>query len=200
MSLLDGKYGLRALFLLPVWLRHSSSPAAAPSSASSDMLAEFARVSPEEVLQRLRSVAAGLAADEVAQRLRTAGRNQVAHEVRHTIAGELASRSLNPLNLLLLSLAVASSLLGDPRAAIMISLMVLLSVSLGFLQEHRSNKAADALRRMVHTTATVRRPDTGDGPDHVDVPIDQLAPGDVVLLSAGDIPRRQTSCRVFSFL
>ncbi|MFM0513799.1 magnesium-translocating P-type ATPase [Paraburkholderia sp. RL17-373-BIF-A] len=187
MSLLDGKHGLRALFLLPVWLRHSSPPAAVPLSASSDTLAEFARVSAEEALQRLHSVPAGLTADDVAQRLRTTGRNQVAHEVRHTIAGELARRSLNPLNLLLLSLAVASSLLGDPRAAIMISLMVLLSVSLGFLQEHRSNKAADALRRMVHTTATVRRPDTGDGADHVDVPIDQLAPGDVVLLSAGDM-------------
>jgi Mg2+-importing ATPase len=187
MPYLDGKYGLRTLFPLPVWLRHSSSPAAAPSSASSDTLAEFARVSPGEALQRLHSALAGLTADEVTRRLRTTGHNQVAHEVRHTIAGELASRSLNPLNLLLLSLAVASSLLGDPRAAIMISLMVLLSVSLGFLQEHRSNKAADALRRMVHTTATVCRRETADGHDHVDVPIDQLVPGDVVLLSAGDM-------------
>ena len=62
MPYLGGKYGLRTLFPLPVWLKHSSSPAAAPSSASSDTLAEFARVSPGEALQRLHSALAGLTA------------------------------------------------------------------------------------------------------------------------------------------
>ena len=62
----------------------------------------------------------------------------------------------------------------DPRAAIVIAVMVLLSVSLGFIQEHRSNKAADALRRMVLTNATVRRKGAGAAQDHVDV---LLAPG-----------------------
>ncbi|MFM0415942.1 magnesium-translocating P-type ATPase [Paraburkholderia aromaticivorans] len=187
MRFLDGKYGLGAMNPVWTWLRRSSPAVAHVSSASSEMLAEFARVTPDQALQRLHSAASGLAVDEAAQRLRATGLNQVAHEVRHTILRELASRSINPLNLLLLSLAAASYFLGDPRAAIMIAVMVVLSVSLGFLQEHRSNKAADALRRMVHTTATVRRPTTAGEPDHVELPIEQIVPGDVVLLSAGDM-------------
>ena len=64
--------------------------------------------------------------------------------------------------------------------------MVGLSISLGFIQEHRSNKAADALRRMVRITATVRRR-SGAAKEHAEVPIEQLVPGDIVLLSAGDM-------------
>jgi Mg2+-importing ATPase len=167
-------------------LRRSSSAVSEGSVASGEILGEFARLSPQEALQRLRSVADGLAPDEVERRLRTVGLNQVAHEARHTILGELVSRSINPLNLLLLSLAAASYLLGDRRAAIVIAVMVVLSVSLGFLQEHRSNKAADDLRRMVLTKATLRRRGSG-ALEHIDVPIEQIVPGDVVLLSAGDM-------------
>ena len=95
--------------------------------------------------------------DEVEKRLRSVGPNQVAHQAHHTIVSEVVGRSINPLNALLLSLAAACYFLSDQRAAIVIAVMVVLSVSLGFLQEHRSNNAADALRRMVLTTATLRR-------------------------------------------
>ena len=118
------------------------------------------------------------------------GPNQVARQARHTIVGELVGRSINPLNLLLLSLATASFFLGDQRAAIVIAVMVVLSISLGFIQEHRSNNAADKLQRMVSITATVRRQAGAVGAaadDHVDVPIEHLVPGDIVLLSAGDM-------------
>ncbi|HKN11277.1 MAG TPA: magnesium-translocating P-type ATPase, partial [Pseudomonadota bacterium] len=73
----------------------------------------------------------------------------------------------------------------DQRAAIVIAGMVVLSISLGFIQEHRSNNAADKLRRMVSVNATVRRQTGASAPDHVEVPIEHLVPGDIVLLSAG---------------
>jgi Mg2+-importing ATPase len=172
-----------------IFARWRRSPAADANEAgaSGAALAEFAPLSPEDALQRLRSSTDGLASDEAARRLRVAGPNRVAHEERQTLLGELVSRSLNPLNLLLLALAAAAYLLGDARAAIVIAVMVLLSVSLGFIQEHRSSKAADALRRMMLTNATVRRTGTGAAQDHIDVPIEQLVPGDIVLLSAGDM-------------
>jgi len=91
------------------------------------------------------------------------------------------------LNLLLLSLATVSYILGDQRAAIVIAVMVLLSISLSFIQEHRSNNAADRLQRMVSITATVRRQGKADAHNPTDVPIEQLVPGDIVLLSAGDM-------------
>lgn len=183
----NAKYGWQVLSSVYARFRGTPSKGSQGSEVSSGVLGTFARLSPEAALQRLQSRPEGLTGEESAQRLRKTGPNQVAHAARHTILSELVTRSLNPLNLLLLSLAVASYFLGDLRAAIVIAVMVLLSVVLGFLQEHRSNKAADSLRRMVLTTATVRRHVEGPPQDHVEVTIEQIVPGDVVLLSAGDM-------------
>ncbi|MEM5344317.1 magnesium-translocating P-type ATPase [Paraburkholderia azotifigens] len=168
-------------------LRRSSRDGAHQPSATADTISDWAQLSTEEALARCHSAACGLSADEAERRLHAYGPNRVVHETRHTLAGELVSRTINPLNLLLLSLATASYALGDPRAAIMIGVMVVLSTSLGFVQEHRSNKAADALRKMVRTTATVLRRTGQNDSGHVDVPIDQIVPGDVIVLSAGDL-------------
>ncbi|HEX7566078.1 MAG TPA: cation-transporting P-type ATPase, partial [Bradyrhizobium sp.] len=143
--------------LTSIFARGRQRPPDAPegSAASGKALGEIALLSPDEALQRLSSNVNGLTPDQVEQQLRSVGRNQVAHEARHTILGELVSRSINPLNLLLLSLATASYFLGDQRAAIVIAVMVGLSIALGFIQEHRSNKVAEALQRMVLITAAV---------------------------------------------
>ena len=101
--------------------------------------------------------AEGLTTEAAAQRLRTLGPNLVAHERQQSLVEELIGRARNPLNFLLLSLAAVSYFLGDKRAAAVIAVMVLLSVSLAFVQEHRSNNAAARLRAMVRTTATVLR-------------------------------------------
>jgi Mg2+-importing ATPase len=157
------------------------------STASGKALGEVALLSPDEALQRLSSTAGGITPDLVEQRLHTVGRNEIARHARHTILGELFGRSINQLNLLLLSLATASYFLGDQRAAIVIAVMAGLSVALGFIQEHRSNRAAAVLQRMVLITAAVRRQVLGKTQDQVEVPIEQLVPGDIVLLSAGDM-------------
>ena len=71
--------------------------------------------------------------------------------------------------------------------------MVILSVGLAFVQEHRSDNAAEQLRKMVHITATVRRKpaaemlDPGDAYSGQEASIEELVPGDVVMLSAGDM-------------
>jgi Mg2+-importing ATPase len=150
-------------------------------------LGEVALLSPDEALQRLSSTAGGLTPEQIEELLRSVGRNQVTLQARHTIVGELVGRSINPLNLVLLSLATASYFLGDQQAAIVIAVMVIRSISLGFIQEHRSNNAADKLRNLVSVSATVRRQTGASPPAHVEVPIEQLVPGDTVLLSAGDM-------------
>jgi Mg2+-importing ATPase len=61
--------------------------------------------------------------------------------------------------------------------------MVLLATGTAFVQEHRSNKAAARLRALVRTTASVRRRTAG----FVEVPIEELVPGDVVSICAGDM-------------
>ena len=179
----------KPIAITPILARGGRQAAKAPegSAASGKALGEIACLSPGDALQRLSSTAAGLTPDQVEERLRSAGLNQVAHQARHTIFGELVGRSINPLNLLLLSLATASYFLGDQRAAIVIAVMVVLSISLSFIQEHRSNNAADKLQRMVSIKATVRRQTGAEAHDHIDVPIEQLVPGDIVVLSAGDM-------------
>ncbi|HSV13216.1 MAG TPA: magnesium-translocating P-type ATPase, partial [Tepidisphaeraceae bacterium] len=147
-------------------------------------LRALSRLDADAAIAQLSSAAPGLQPDEAARRLRNYGRNDVATIERQSLAGELLSRSVNPLNALLLSLAAVSYYLGEQRASAMIVTMVLLSVGLGFVQEHRSNKTADALRRMVRTTATVRR---GGAAGHLEVPMEEVVPGDIVLLSAGDM-------------
>ena len=102
-----------------LWQRSLNSTTG--SAASSVTLGEVARCPPDEALQRLGGSANGLTTQEAEARLRSVGPNEVAHEVRHTIPGEIISRSINPLNLLLLTLAATSYFLGDQRAAIMIA-------------------------------------------------------------------------------
>ena len=157
------------------------------SAASGVALAAAASCSPEEALRQLGSSADGLTTVEAGARLRSVGPNEVAHEARHTIIGEIISRAINPLNLLLLLLAATSYVLGDKRAAVVIAIMVALSISLGFYQEHRSTKAAEALRKMVQNKATVRRRGSAATDGHNDVPIGKIVPGDIVMLSAGDM-------------
>ena len=177
-------------------LRRHSRDSAQHSRLNPSLSEELVRSSGaavEEVLGSLASSLDGLTLSEAERRLATAGPNLITRKRQQSVAQELMGRSINPLNVLLLVLALVSYLLGDQPAALVIALMVVLSISLGFIQEHRSNTAAAKLRAMVRTTATVRR-----RKDHLDasatndahsmeIPIEQLVPGDIVCLSAGDM-------------
>ncbi|TFY87193.1 magnesium-translocating P-type ATPase [Pseudomonas kairouanensis] len=121
------------------------------------------------------------------------GLNEVEHEQPLPWWVHLWHCYKNPFNLLLTLLAVISWLTEDMKAATVIFSMVVLSTLLRFWQEAKSNKAADALKAMVSNTATVLRRDKAK---RVELPIKQLVPGDLIVLSAGDmIP---ADCRVLS--
>jgi Mg2+-importing ATPase len=167
--------------------RQSHKASMAGSSSNVDELTEFGRLATEPVCLRLGSSPKGLTAEEAAQRLKGYGLNLVAREQKPTILQEIWGRARNPLNALLLTLAVASYFLGDARAAIVIALMVVLAISTAFIQEHRSNEAAARLRAMVKTTASVRRRAGAGDAEFAEVPIESLVPGDIVRLSAGDM-------------
>jgi P-type Mg2+ transporter len=150
-----------------------------------DELYQLSHSEPDAALVHTLSAMAGLDAADAARRLAETGPNRITHESQPSVLSELWGRAHNPLNALLLGLAVTSALLGDARAATVISLMVLLSLLAGFVQEHRSNRAAARLRAMVSTTASVRRRGAGDG--FTDVQLESLVPGDIVQVSAGDM-------------
>jgi Mg2+-importing ATPase len=151
-------------------------------------LAKIACLGEAEVLHELSTSRQGLSGDEVELRRQEHGPNRVAHEARRPLGKELLGRLANPLNVLLLLLAAGSVLLHDTRSALLISLMVVLSVWLATVQERRASRAAEELRAMVHTTAAVTRQQPGADIGAVaEIPIEQLVPGDIVHLAAGDM-------------
>jgi P-type Mg2+ transporter len=178
-------------------------PAQAVSADLARELMQAANDAPPVLLARVASRAEGLTAAESATRFARVGPNEVEHD--HPPSGWLRLWQCyrNPFNLLLTVLAAVSYVSHDAKATIVISVMVLLSTGVRFIQEGRSNRAAERLKAMVSNTATVLRSDAAasvetdphaDGP--VEIPMRQLVPGDIVVLSAGDmIP---ADCRVLS--
>jgi P-type Mg2+ transporter len=159
----------------------------------SPRLLEAAESDADEVLRRLETSRNGLSEEEAARRLRQYGPNVVAQEGKHGWLRLLLRACVNPLVILLLLLAVVSSLTEDYRAATVMVAMVFLGVSLRFVQELRAEVSAAKLKSMIRVTATVVR----EGQPR-EVPLAQLVPGDIVRLSAGDmIPAdlRVLSCK-----
>jgi P-type Mg2+ transporter len=168
--------------------KHQISRAGPPRSQSeTDELFGLSLLTKDQACERLGSSLVGLSADEAERRLKIHGLNLITRERKPTILQEIWNRTKNPLNALLLTLATVSYFLGDMRAAIVIVLMVILSVTTAFIQEHRSNEAAAQLRAMVKTTASVRRAGVAPNGGFIEVPIETLVPGDIVRLSAGDM-------------
>jgi len=149
-------------------------------------------------LLRLATKEEGLSDAEVTRRRAQYGANEVEHEKPLHWTLHLWHCYKNPFNLLLSVLAAISFATEDFEAGIIISIMVVLSTLIRFVQEGRSNRAAERLKAMVSNTATVIRPNSGVDGKQVpqELPIRELVPGDIVLLSAGDmIP---ADCRLLS--
>ncbi len=85
------------------------------------------------------------------------------------------------LIVILLGAALLASLIGDLKDAAVIAFVVLLNAGLGFFQEYRAENALEALKDMLSPTARVRR-----GWCSRMIPAEELVPGDIVLLEAGD--------------
>jgi Mg2+-importing ATPase len=134
------------------------------------------------VLEAFNTSTAGLSAEDARRRLEEYGPNTVVHQAAPRWWIYLLSAFNNAFVLLLLVLAAVSALTRDFQAAAIISTMVLISAVLRFTQEYRSNLAAERLKAMVETTATVTREGLRQ-----EVPVDEIVPGDIVHLSAGDM-------------
>lgn len=177
----------------------------------SDALRRLAQVPVAAALAAVASHPEGLASDEADARLARVGPNEIDHEKPLPWWRHLWQCYRNPFNLLLTLLAVVSWLTEDVKATVVIGTMVVLSTLIRFVQEGRSNRAAERLKALVGNNARVlRRPDgdaaslqdTGAEPrtpryaQQRSLPIRALVPGDHIVLSAGDmIP---ADCRVLN--
>ena len=145
----------------------------------------------EKSLSMLESKMSGLSKEEVQERLEKFGYNEVVNEKAPAWYIQFLQAFIDPFIGVLFILAVVSMITDviiqkpgerDYTTVAVISTMVLISVMLRFVQEFRSNQAAEKLKSMVKTTATVIR---AEGKEEID--IKNLVPGDIIQLSAGDM-------------
>src|SRR5262245_44225070 len=134
------------------------------------------------VFAQLSSGPEGLRTEDAAARLAQYGPNVFTSHRRRALLLEFLSRFHNPLVILLLAASGISALTGEVTSFFIISLIVLMSVSLDFVQEHRAGQAAERLRQSVAVRVSVLRNGKAQ-----DVTTSEIVPGDVVLLSAGDL-------------
>ena len=162
-------------------------------------LRNASRADQGDYLAMLDSSTEGLSNEQVKERLVKFGTNEVQHEKAPAWYKQLVLAFINPFIGILLLIAVLSFVIdiwfaapgeAEYKTVVMVGIMVMVSSLLRFFQEYRSNRAAQQLKSMVKTTATVLR----KVKDKKEIDIRQLVPGDIIFLSAGDMV--PADCRI----
>ena len=148
----------------------------------SQPLASFWSASADQVFKQLQTSQQGLTSDEAQQRLKRYGANLLKPKKQATTLTLLLNQFKSPIILILVFAAGLSFFLQDPQDAIIILVIVLVSGLLSFWQERGASNAVEKLLATVQIRTTVLRDGTS-----TEVPVEQVVPGDIVLLSAGDV-------------
>ena len=125
---------------------------------------------------------AGLAEAQARTRLAQYGPNVVLRGRRHFVVVEYLLHFRNPLVLLLIAASSILGFTGETTSMAIILAIVVASVTLDFVQEHRAEQSLARLQATIAATAAVVRDRT-----RRDIPVAQIVPGDLVLLAAGDV-------------
>ena len=167
--------------------------------AASNKLRTASKNETDAFLELFETNLEGLTEEQVDDKSVKYGPNEVHHEKAPSWFSQLIVAFINPFIGILIIIASISFILdvwlakpgeADYKTVITVGIMVLVSSLLRFFQEFRSNLAAEQLKSMVKTTATVIRKEEGKK----EIDIKELIPGDIILLSAGDmIP---ADCRI----
>jgi Mg2+-importing ATPase len=145
-------------------------------------LSEFWSLPATELLVRLGAKSGGLTSEEARKRLQRYGFNLLGRRKRTDSLTLLLSQFKSPIIIILLFAAVLASFLGDVTDAVIIAAILLISGLLGFWQERGATNAVEKLLALVQIKAAVLR----DG-NEVEIPVEEIVPGDVVILNAGDV-------------
>ena len=167
--------------LLSVWqawlkLQHEES--------SSDAVTRYVwhSLSAEEALHGLASDhISGLSQTDAADRLHRYGLNRLAGKPPRPAWHLLLSQFKSFLILVLIAAAILAATIGEFKDGVVILVVVIINALLGFHQEFQAEKSLAALKKMLALRAEVRR----DG-RNIELSADQLVPGDIVILEAGD--------------
>lgn len=133
------------------------------------------------VVEKLDASSEGLSATSAAERLRQHGPNALPVVAGRSALRRFLNQFNNVLIYFLLVAGAAAALLGHMIDAAVIIAVVVVNATIGFIQEGRAQEALNAIRDLIAPEATVIR-------DHRRQrrPVDELVPGDLVLIEAGD--------------
>jgi len=142
----------------------------------------FWSISTEELLRKLLVTPAGLTTDEAKKRLESYGANRLKPPKKSDAFSLFIGQFKSPIILILLFATVLSFFLHNIIDASIILTIVVISGLLGFWQERGATNAVKKLLAIVQIKASVLR----DG-NQVEISLDQIVPGDIIILNAGDI-------------
>ncbi|MCT3817695.1 magnesium-translocating P-type ATPase [Elizabethkingia anophelis] len=169
------------------------------NSAALVKLKEAAVLNEKMVYAMLETSEEGLSNNTVKDRVKIYGKNEIATQKAPSWLKQFAHSFFNPFNYILACIAIISLFIDailvpseekDFSTCIIIAIMLLFSTILRFIQEFRSNKAAEALKKMVKTSCLTKR----KFKDSEEIEIADIVPGDIILLSAGDMV--PADCRI----
>jgi P-type Mg2+ transporter len=145
-------------------------------------LPPFWSVPAEELLKKFNTKVNGLTSDEAKKRLSSYGSNRFKPQKRSDSFTILIAQFKSPIVIILLIATVLSVFLHNLVDASIILTIVIISGLLGFWQEHSASDAVKKLLAIVQIKSAVLR----DGKE-IEIPVENIVPGDVVILNAGDI-------------
>ena len=134
----------------------------------------------DRVLAQLETTSTGLTGEEAQKRLATYGPNRLAQGKRFSAFSLFLAQFTSPIVLILIGAACLSAMLHDPVDASIILAIIVVSAFLGFWQERGAARALEELLALVQIKTIVVR----DGREN-EAPVEEVVPGDVVVLSAG---------------
>ena len=135
-----------------------------------------------DLFNKLQSSIDGLTTDEAKKRLITYGANRLKPQKKSNALTLLVAQFKSPIILILLCATVLSLFLHNLVDASIILIIVVVSGLLGFWQEHSATNAVEKLLAMVQIKAAILR-----DKNKQELPVEDIVPGDVVILNAGDI-------------
>ena len=131
----------------------------------------------------------GLDPIQASDRLEEYGRNIIDFGKEKSLAIRIKDAIINPFNIVLLVVAMITFatdvvMADEPSFAtfIMLVTVIIISATISFVQEEKSNNAAKKLQGMISTKLDVIRNDV-----EIEVDIEELVPGDIVKLASGDM-------------
>jgi Ca2+-transporting ATPase len=136
----------------------------------------------EQIIQSLQTSVGGLTQEEANERLSTFGVNEIKETKKLSRLTLFAKQLKEPLIMLLLAATTISAFIGEIVDAIIIIAIIIITAFVGFIQEYKSERSIEALKKMTSARCRVIR-------DAVEIIIEvrELVPGDIIIISAGDI-------------